>query len=133
MAKANPAIESIAAREILIATKFGGALMGPPRTLWGDAWRRFRKHKLAMLGAAEGYLTTSLRITAPDSAVVAWGRELDERRYSAAMRQAGALTGETLWHFPMPQHLERSDKKTLSSSSMADVTSPSSPTVWVRR
>jgi peptide/nickel transport system permease protein len=22
-----------------------------PRTLWGDAWRRFRRHKLAMLGA----------------------------------------------------------------------------------
>ncbi len=21
-----------------------------PRTLWGDAWRQFRRHKLAMLG-----------------------------------------------------------------------------------
>ncbi len=68
---------------------------------------------LALLGAAEGYLAASLRITAPDPAVVAWGRELDERRYSASMRQAGALTGETLWHFPMPQHLEGSDKKTI--------------------
>ena len=26
-------------------------LLGPPRTLWGDAWRRFRRHKLAMAGA----------------------------------------------------------------------------------
>src|SRR5581483_3799008 len=24
--------------------------LGPPRTLWGDAWRRFRRHKLAMAG-----------------------------------------------------------------------------------
>lgn len=25
--------------------------LGAPRTLWGDAWRRFRKHTLAMVGA----------------------------------------------------------------------------------
>src|SRR5437773_1856440 len=25
--------------------------LGPPRTLWGDAWRRFRRHKLAIIGA----------------------------------------------------------------------------------
>jgi len=25
--------------------------LGPPRTLWGDAWRRFRRHKLAIAGA----------------------------------------------------------------------------------
>lgn len=68
---------------------------------------------VALLGAADGYLTTSLRITAPDQAVVAWDRLQDQRRYSFAMRQAGALTGETLWHFPMPQHLERCDKKTI--------------------
>jgi photosystem II stability/assembly factor-like uncharacterized protein len=68
---------------------------------------------VACLGAADGYLTTSLRITAPDPAVAAWDRLQDGRRYSFAMRQAGALTGETLWHFPMPQHLERCDKKTI--------------------
>lgn len=27
-------------------------LASKPRTLWGDAWRRFRKHKVAMIGAA---------------------------------------------------------------------------------
>ena len=68
---------------------------------------------VACLGAADGYLTTSLRITAPDPAVAAWERLQDGRRYSFAMRQAGALTGETLWHFPMPQHLEPCDKKTI--------------------
>ena len=35
------------------------------------------------------------------------------RRYAAAMRLAGGMTGETLWHFPMPQHLEGCDKKTI--------------------
>ncbi len=68
---------------------------------------------LTYLGAAEGYLTTSLRITAPDTQTIAWGRDQDSRRYSAAMRAAGALTGETLWHFPMPQYLEGCDKKTI--------------------
>jgi photosystem II stability/assembly factor-like uncharacterized protein len=68
---------------------------------------------LALLGAADGYLTTSLRITAPDASAIAWGRSLDERRYAAAMRLAGGVTGETLWHFPMPQHLEGCDKKTI--------------------
>lgn len=67
----------------------------------------------ALLGAAEGYLTTSLRITAPDANTVAWDRSLDERRYAAAIRLAGGMAGETLWHFPMPQHLEGCDKKTI--------------------
>jgi peptide/nickel transport system permease protein len=30
----------------------GGEALNPPRTLWGDAWRRFRRHKLAIAGAA---------------------------------------------------------------------------------
>jgi photosystem II stability/assembly factor-like uncharacterized protein len=66
---------------------------------------------LVLLGAADGYLATSLRVTAPDLTSLAWDRSLDARRYAAAARLAGALTGETLWHFPMPQHLEGCDKK----------------------
>ena len=68
---------------------------------------------LAHLGAADGYLTAALRITAPDPATVIWGREQDARRYAAATRLAGAMAGETLWHFPMPQYLEGSDKKAI--------------------
>jgi photosystem II stability/assembly factor-like uncharacterized protein len=68
---------------------------------------------IALLGAAEGYLTTTLRVTAPDAATVAWSRAEDARRYAASMRSAGALTGETLWPFPLPQYLETSDKKTI--------------------
>ena len=44
----------------------------------------------ACLGGAEGYLTTSLRITAPDPSTIAWGREPRRRTYAAAMRLAGA-------------------------------------------
>ena len=28
------------------------SLSSTPRTLWGDAWRRFLRHKLALLGSA---------------------------------------------------------------------------------
>ncbi len=68
---------------------------------------------LAHLGGAEGFLTASLRITAPDLSAIAWGREQDARRYAAAVRLAGGMTGETLWHFPMPQYLERCDVKAI--------------------
>jgi peptide/nickel transport system permease protein len=50
MAKANPAIESSPSLEAPASVALG-VVLGPPRTLWGDAWRRFRKHKLAMAGA----------------------------------------------------------------------------------
>jgi peptide/nickel transport system permease protein len=28
-----------------------GELLNPPRTLWGDAWRRFKRHRLAIAGS----------------------------------------------------------------------------------
>jgi peptide/nickel transport system permease protein len=34
----------------LAGAKPSHALERPPRTLWGDAWRQFRRHRLAMLG-----------------------------------------------------------------------------------
>src|SRR5262245_21955877 len=51
MAKANPAFETSASMEAPASVSLDGVALGPPRTLWGDAWRRFRKHKLAMAGA----------------------------------------------------------------------------------
>ena len=51
MAKANPAIETSPSLEAPASVTLEGVALGPPRTLWGDAWRRFRKHKLAMAGA----------------------------------------------------------------------------------
>ena len=47
MAQATPSFKSGAAQGAATAA----STLGPPRTLWGDAWRRFRKHKLAMAGA----------------------------------------------------------------------------------
>jgi peptide/nickel transport system permease protein len=47
MARATPVIQSNAPAVVAL----GGTALGPPRTLWGDAWRRFRRHKLAMAGA----------------------------------------------------------------------------------
>lgn len=34
-----------------VAGKLRGQALRAPRTLWGDAWRRFRKHRMAMMGA----------------------------------------------------------------------------------
>ncbi len=51
MAEANPVIEPGAAPNAQATWSLGATTLGPPRTLWGDAWRRFRRHKLAMVGA----------------------------------------------------------------------------------
>jgi peptide/nickel transport system permease protein len=48
MARATP----VATPHLPTTIALTDAALGPPRTLWGDAWRRFRKHKLAMAGAA---------------------------------------------------------------------------------
>src|SRR5690349_19163954 len=50
MARATPSLSPSVAQGASVAA-VGGVVLGPPRTLWGDAWRRFRKHKLAMAGA----------------------------------------------------------------------------------
>jgi peptide/nickel transport system permease protein len=47
MARATPVVT----QHIPATTALTDVALGPPRTLWGDAWRRFRKHKLAMAGA----------------------------------------------------------------------------------
>lgn len=51
MAKANPAINSETASGVPQRWEGNARTLGPPRTLWGDVWRRFRRHKLAIAGA----------------------------------------------------------------------------------
>jgi len=51
MAEANQVIEPGAVPHAQAAWSIAASTLGPPRTLWGDAWRRFRRHKLAMVGA----------------------------------------------------------------------------------
>ncbi len=65
---------------------------------------------LAALGADEGYLTTTLRVVTADPASAAPGRSTEGLRLAAAVRSAGGAAGETLWHFPLPQHLSGGDK-----------------------
>ncbi len=68
---------------------------------------------IAQLGADEGYLLSALRVLAPDPASAAPGRALDAQRFAAAVRQAGAASGEMLWQFALPQHLAQADEKQL--------------------
>jgi len=71
---------------------------------------------LASLGADEGYLTAILRVVASDPATAAPERATEGLRLASAVRQAGGAAGETLWHFPMPLHMARSDKTDLLRS-----------------
>lgn len=54
MTEANPPMEgnTATARPALTIPQLTRAQSRVPRTLVGDAWRRFRKHKMAMIGAA---------------------------------------------------------------------------------
>ncbi len=61
---------------------------------------------LARLGAADGYLTTALRVVTPDPGSAAPACAIESMRYAAAARLAGGMTGESLWAFSLPQHLE---------------------------
>ena len=52
MSEANQVIDlGTPAESSPVLAQLRGGLSSKPRTLWGDAWRRFRRHKLAMLGA----------------------------------------------------------------------------------
>lgn len=51
MTEANPSMENTQTKTVLTLSQLDSIQMSrKPRTLWGDAWRRFRKHKMAMLG-----------------------------------------------------------------------------------
>jgi peptide/nickel transport system permease protein len=51
MSEANQTMENpVTAAAPVSMEQLRTGLSAKPRTLWGDAWRRFRKHKLAMLG-----------------------------------------------------------------------------------
>jgi photosystem II stability/assembly factor-like uncharacterized protein len=65
---------------------------------------------LTVLGGCDGNLCAALRVVAPDPASSAPGKAWEASRYAAATRQAGAMTGEMLWNFPLPQYLQNADK-----------------------
>ncbi len=71
---------------------------------------------LAALGADEGYLATAVRVVTPDPATAAPARATEGLRLAAAVRGAGGAAGETLWQFPLPQHLGGGEKADLLKS-----------------
>jgi photosystem II stability/assembly factor-like uncharacterized protein len=65
---------------------------------------------VARIGGDEGYLTTAVAVEAADPASAAFRRAADPQRFAAAVRLSGGAAGETLWQFPVPQHLTRADR-----------------------
>lgn len=52
MSEANQVIDlGTPAESSPVLAQLRGGLSSKPRTLWGDAWRRFRRHKMAIIGA----------------------------------------------------------------------------------
>ncbi len=62
--------------------------LGPQRTLWGDAWRRFRRHKLAIAGAVVLIIFIIAAVIGP----------LLYRVNREAMDAAASMTGSTVEH-----------------------------------
>lgn len=65
---------------------------------------------VAHVGGDQGYLTTAVAVEAADPSSAAFRRAADPQRFAAAVRLAGGAAGETLWQFPVPQHLARADR-----------------------
>src|SRR5439155_17725216 len=68
---------------------------------------------IATLGADAGYCVSVLRVVAADPASAPLRRAADPLRLAAAVRQAGGVTAEALWQFPLPPHLNYADKQSL--------------------
>ncbi|HWQ15252.1 MAG TPA: ABC transporter permease [Roseiflexaceae bacterium] len=85
MSEADQAMNVTAAAESSpVVRQLQLGLSSKPRTLWGDAWRRFRRHKLAMIGAAI-FLFFCLAVTVGPPIYVSW--------YAAQLEKAGIIVG----------------------------------------
>jgi photosystem II stability/assembly factor-like uncharacterized protein len=58
------------------------------------------------LGHGDGYLCAAVGVMAADPATASPVRANDSARLRQAMRQAGGLTGETVWAFPVAAHAD---------------------------
>jgi photosystem II stability/assembly factor-like uncharacterized protein len=68
---------------------------------------------VALLGGQDGYLTTALRVTAPDPSTAALDRVTEATRFALAHRQAGGAAAEALWQFPISSTLARANREEL--------------------
>ena len=66
MARANPIVNAETASDAPQRWEGNTRTLSPPRTLWGDVWRRFRRHMLAIAERRSGKteLAALLRATA---------------------------------------------------------------------
>jgi photosystem II stability/assembly factor-like uncharacterized protein len=71
---------------------------------------------VALVGGEEGYLTAGLWVAGPDPKSAAPPLAASDRRFAAAMRDAGGTSAELLWQFPLPQHVAGTDRKELLQS-----------------
>ncbi len=65
---------------------------------------------VSVLGAQQGYLAATLRVTAPDPATAAPARAGEGQRLAIAWRQAGGASAEMLWQFPVSSHLSQAER-----------------------
>ena len=68
---------------------------------------------ITRLGLMQGYLTTGLRVTGPDPTTASADLANSEQRFAAAIRQSGGAHGESLWQYPLPEHLRTADPNEL--------------------
>src|SRR5439155_19015764 len=61
---------------------------------------------VALLGHGDGYLCAAVGVMSADPATADPKRANDSARLRQAMRQAGGLTGETIWSFPVAAHAD---------------------------
>jgi photosystem II stability/assembly factor-like uncharacterized protein len=68
---------------------------------------------LAQLGGEDGYLCAALQALTADPASSSPGRATDAARFAQEVRRAAGAAGESLWQFPLPQHLTSASKREL--------------------
>jgi photosystem II stability/assembly factor-like uncharacterized protein len=68
---------------------------------------------VAILGGDDGFLSTAIRAFACDPDSTGAGHATDSERLSFAMRQVGGTTAESLWQFPLPEHVAHAGKSDL--------------------
>jgi photosystem II stability/assembly factor-like uncharacterized protein len=66
---------------------------------------------LSVLAGEEGYLAVALCVAGTDPASAPQVRAGEPQRLSAALRQVAGAAAESLWQFPVPEHLAHADKK----------------------
>lgn len=99
MAEANPAFDANEPAASSVVKQLQLGVSAKPRTLLGDAWRRFRRHKLAMFGAVVLLMIALAVAIGPAIYVVRSNGELtDFKIYMEQLDFVSILSGPTAVH-----------------------------------